>query len=130
MLSKQNVRLMENMTRKLLSESYSADDFVWIDPQYTGGGIYVVLGQLADDTWFMADWDSLGIGVMFLDADVKAAGEDAWWPEWQENHVIRYLEDNGAEALDFADAIIEWLGANQPKGNYTLGELEDMRDKW
>lgn len=65
---------------------------------YTGGGIYVGIGQTDDGNWYLADhgFDA----VRILNADINLAGDDAWYPEWQEKHLVYDYQD-GEDSAEF-----------------------------
>ena len=119
-------RIVESLYRvTLLNEDFlneSADDFVKVEPEYTGGGIYCFLGQLTNGTWFLAD-DSY-YDVRIVDTDVFAEDPDeVWQPEWQEAHLVKDLKPE--EALDFFIDMLAWVKINAPDGNYAQVELDD-----
>lgn len=101
------------------------------EPIYTGGNIYCFLGQIDDHTWFFAsdaDYD-----VVILNADPWLAidpdsGEQlCWFPDWQEEHLIEYLDEQGS--IDFFKDMLNWVKENEPDGNYLMSELEfDMEE--
>ncbi len=135
MLSRQNAWLLEGMNRKLLCEKYSIRDFSWVSPEYTGGSIYVILGGLTDGTYFMLDYDPLGVGGILVDADPRVekthSGDLAcFYPDWQNDHLIKYFDDDSPELLSLVDAMLRWLTENNYDGNYSLGELYDFRKRW
>ena len=78
------------------------------EPIYTGGGITCFLGQIDDGLYFMAD--NSCYDVMFLNADPMLADEDCWYAEWQEFHLVRYLDEK--ESLAFFRKMFEWIKAN------------------
>lgn len=97
------------------------------EPIYTGGNIYCFLGQLDNQTWFLAsdaDYD-----VVILNANPWAAidaetGEElCWFSEWQEEHLVKYLDEH--DSLDFFRYMLNWIKDNKPKGNYCMSNLED-----
>lgn len=55
------------------------------DAIYTGGGIWNYMGQIEDGRYFFAT-DEDFYDILWLDADPRKAGEDAYFPDWQEKH--------------------------------------------
>ena len=71
----------------------------YANAEFTGGNIYVYTGQFTDGTWFIAG-DLIANNVMVMDADPEANWEDAWYPDWQEEHLIRETgEEEGTPLL-------------------------------
>ena len=93
---------------------YTKEDIKVIYPDYTGGGIYVFLGQLSDGNYFMAgnsDW-----AVRILDACPWRTKNNNWeYADWQEKHLVRDLSDTEAE--EFAKGMLEYC--IQAKLGYT-----------
>ena len=105
-------------------------------PNYTGGSIYVYTGKLkdgnyfiADDGWMEDDYRAFSIRIVNADPDnVDDPNQDdiAMFPEWQEEHLVKDLE--GKEAKQFTKQILEWIINNKPKGNYQVGDMQDILD--
>ena len=100
-------------------------EFVSVTPIYTGGGIYVYLGELANGNYFMAsDWSIGCVGdIRILDADPREAGDDCWYAEWQEPHFVRDLD--GDECFQMWNSMIDFIIENKPEGNYSMSEIEE-----
>ena len=108
-----------------LNESNSNVDFVKVEPIYTGGNIYVFRGELSDGTWFIAD-DSY-YDVRIVNADVfgpDESFEDCWYADWQEEHLVRDLDEK--EKRQFFKEMINWILENEPEGNYSSGDMENI----
>lgn len=82
---------------------------------YTGGGIYIYYGEIADQLYFLADDES--DEVLLLDADPAEDLDEAGMPNWQKVHTVGQVDDLKASILAY---IIE----NQPKGNYLISDME------
>jgi len=97
-------------------------NFLKVEPTYTGGGIYVFIGQMADGAWFLAD-DS-NYDARLIDTDVFKADwdEELWWPEWQESHLVADIPTE--KSLDFFADMLAWIVANKPNGNYSLHDMK------
>lgn len=66
---------------------FDEQKIVSVEAIYTGGGIWNYMGQIEDGSFFFA-MDDTYYDVIWLDADPRKAGEDAWLPEWQEEHKL------------------------------------------
>lgn len=60
--------------------------------EYTGGNIYVYSGEFSDGTWFMCG-DLCGNAIKIVDSDPTKEWDDAWYLEWQEEHLVRETVD-------------------------------------
>lgn len=97
-------------------------------PCYTGGGIYIYLGELAD-----------GRGFVAYDLAVGEVGGIAITPEFQENyfdddyelqdHVITELDDESENAFDFWNAMIDWIIKNKPQNDYCNYQMYDIEER-
>lgn len=80
-------------------KAYHEQKIVSAEAIYTGGGIWNYMGELESGKFFMA-FDDDCYEVMILDADPRKAGEDgeeAYFPEWQQAHMILdYYDSNEA----------------------------------
>lgn len=68
----------------------------------TGGHCYVGIGQTDDGNWYIADFTNDDVRV--VDANPNESpndGEDAWYPEWQEAHLVKDFENWSKEAILF-----------------------------
>ena len=65
----------------------------------TGGGFEVFFGTNDNGEFFMAATDWGYEDVLILDTDADAAGDDAFFEEWQNEHLVREL--TGDEAKEF-----------------------------
>lgn len=71
-------------------KEYHEQKIVSVSAIYTGGGIWNFMGELESGKFFMA-FDDDYYEVLILDADPRKAGEDgeeAYFPEWQQAHMI------------------------------------------
>lgn len=133
-----------------LKASLKGEKFISVDPEYTGGGIYVFTGELADGNYFMADTANYDVRIVNADPNIPddmsdeeawekygiTRSEDAWASvEWQEEHLVKDLVPD--EAVAFFKQMLKWVEDNDPSGNY-LGsdmdyfkkELESLHGNW
>lgn len=133
-----------------LKASLKGEKFISVNPEYTGGGIYVFTGELADGNFFMADTANYDVRIVnanpVIPADMSdeevwekygiSRDEDAWASvEWQEEHLVEDLVPD--EAVKFLKGMLKWVEDNDPSGNY-LGadmdyfkeELETLHGNW
>lgn len=90
-----------------------------VTPDYTGGNIYVYLGELDNGQYFIAE--DLMYDVTIVDADPRKAGDDAFQPDWIEEHLVRYLEEDN---ITFFRDMLCWVIDNKPDGNYNIVDME------
>lgn len=125
-----------------LKASLKGEKFVSVEPEYTGGGIYLFTGRLADGNFFMADTANYDVRVLNADPN-EPTGMDALGiternidsVEWQEEHLVKDLTPD--EAVAFFKEMLKWVEDNDPSGNY-LGsdmdyfkeELETLKGNW
>ncbi len=125
-----------------LKASLNKSRFISVEPEYTGGGIYLFTGKLTDGNFFMADTANYDVRVLTEDPD-EPTGMDALGiternidsVEWQEEHLVKDLTP--AEAVAFFKEMLKWVEDNDPSGNY-LGsdmdyfkeELESLHGDW
>ena len=89
---------------------------------YTGGGIYLYVGQLADGTYFLTADDYMDY-VLFLDTDPCTCIDDCCYEQWQSHH--RIGDYSKEKALAFKKLVLEWVITNAPEGNYQKNEIID-----
>lgn len=104
---------------------------------YTGGGIYVCIGQLNNGKYFCGSIDYCSV----FDADTREINEDeddlaCFWPDWCEKHEIASEELNAShgEIIDMFKDFCKRLDANEEGltdgyeefSNYSSGEVYDM----
>ena len=133
-----------------LKASLKGEKFVSVDPEYTGGGIYVFTGKLVDGNYFMADTACYDVRIVDTNPTVPddmsddealekygiTRDEDAWASsEWQEAHLVKDLTPD--EAVTFFKDMLKWVKANQPDGNYInpdmeliMEELDTLKGNW
>lgn len=102
--------------------------FKSIEPTYTGGGIYLFTGQLADGNYFMADTSFYDVRIL-TDDPWEITIEHSMFPEyamdsveWQEEHLVEDLEPE--DAAKFILSAIRWVTNHKPEGNYSLGDFK------
>lgn len=126
-----------------LKASLNKSRFVSVEPEYTGGGIYLFTGKLTDGNFFMADTANYDVRVLTEDPNEPTYIRDdgTVWErnidsvEWQEEHLVKDLTPD--EAVAFFKEMLKWVEDNDPSGNY-LGsdmdyfkeELETLKGDW
>lgn len=104
-----------------------------VKPNYTGGGIYLYTGKLSNGSYFMASddyfYDNGYFDVLIVNADPDLAVDEnqediAWFPDWQEEHLVKYLDED--EARNFTKRILNWIITNKPNENYDVKDMERM----
>ena len=96
---------------------------------YTGGGIYVVLGETDNKLYFVGDMD----GVELYNSDVREEDEHGdmvcFYPEWQDKHRVETSEDLAEVYKTFCrrlDAKEEGITKGWEEfSNYAPGEVYD-----
>jgi uncharacterized protein YlzI (FlbEa/FlbD family) len=66
---------------------YHEQKIVNADAIYTGGGVWVFMGELESGKFFMA-FEENCYEVMVLDADPRKAEDMAYYQSWQESHTV------------------------------------------
>lgn len=76
------------------------------DYAYTGGGIYLFIGELENGRYFLLDGDMFDTRI--LNESVSWDNDECFNAEWQENHLIEDLntEKDGAW---FCNEVIKWI---------------------
>ena len=104
-----------------------------VEPNYTGGNIYVYTGELNDGTYFMAsdDWTDTqnnfyNVLIVNEDPNSEENEEDSWFEDWQQSHLVKSLE--AEEAANFFKDMLTWVIKNKPDGNYQVADIEDILD--
>ena len=135
---------IEDITKQIteLKASLKGEKFISVDPEYTGGNIYVFTGHLADGNYFMADTANYDVRVLNEDPNIPAwmsdedaqriygtiLEEDAWaHPEWQEEHLVKDLTPD--EAVAFFKEMLKWVKVNKPDGNYHESDMDDIKEE-
>jgi len=96
-------------------ESKNKWNFKYVNEEYTGGGISLFYGQLADGTYFLGDDDMYD--VRLLDSDPQAEARNGYYdfvsddPAWQEEHLVRDLNTE-TESPDFWLALYDFCKKN------------------
>ena len=100
-------------------------NFKNVEPCYTGGNIYVYVGQLESGEYFLADCEC---AIRLLNAPMDLENEDHWYPEWQEEHLIKDLDET--EGISIMTDMLKWILDNAPEGNYSKGDMMDELAFW
>lgn len=125
-----------------LRASLNKEKFVSVQPDYTGGGIYLFTGRLADGNYFMADTANYDVRILTEDPNEPTGMDALAIPErnidsveWQEEHLVRDLTPD--EAVAFFKEMLKWVEDNKPFGNYInpdmdliKEELETLKGDW
>lgn len=92
-----------------------------VEPEYTGGGIYIFTGKLTNGNYFLAtnDYD-----VRVLDSPYDWDSE--FFDEWQEAHLVKDLEPSAA--LQFCKQMVDWVKANEPNANYSMYDMRAIAE--
>lgn len=85
---------------------------------YTGGGIYIFIGQLENGLYFRA-WDDCE-AVYICDSDTDT--EEAEHAEFYEAHTVE--EITGDDFRNFWNAMLFHIINEGKPGNYSRGDLE------
>ena len=102
--------------------------FAYVNEQYTGGGIYIYTGMLANqDIWFIADDDW---NVRFVDDDpdedmASGSSDRTGDVEWQEKHIICDLTEKSA--LAFMECIFMTILDGSPNDIEFQERLSQLR---
>lgn len=120
-------QLESDLNKKEESKSTNYE-IEYVIPNYTGGNIYNYTGKLKDGNYFMADdsyfnGDNFDVTIVSSDPD-KEKDDGAWYPEWQEEHLVEYLDETRAE--EFTKQLLQWILKNKPEGNYDERDMENM----
>lgn len=96
--------------------------FTSVSPCYTGGGVYVFTGSLANGSYFIATNDMHDIRELNEDPD-QYDFEETLQAEWQEKHLLKDYDCGSEESKQFFSDMYSWIFHNKPKGNYSMDEL-------
>lgn len=95
---------------------------------YTGGGVYIFLGEFTDGTYFIADYPYWDLRVVDEDPRPTFWDDDAetssGFPEWQEAHLVRDVDNRTTKAF-YAD-LFDWIMKNSPDSNYNSGDIAEL----
>ena len=107
-------------------------EFKSVEPNYTGGNIYVFSGMV-DDHYFMADTAFYDVRLLNADPNELTGEEFLGIPErnmdsveWQEDHLVKDLAPR--EAVKFFKQMLKWVKTNRPSGNYCLSDMDYYED--
>ena len=100
--------------------------FKSVEPEYTGGGIYVFTGAV-DDNYFMADTSFYDVRLLDANPKDNVNEERFGFPEWecadwQEEHLVKDLVPH--EAVEFFKEMLRWVQENEPDGNYLMSDMD------
>ena len=117
-----------------LKASLNKSRFVSVEPEYTGGGIYVFTGKLTDGNYFMADTANYDVRVLNADPN-EPTGMDALGiternidsVEWQEEHLVKDFTPD--EAVAFFKEMLKWVEDNDPSGNYLGSDMDYFKEE-
>lgn len=84
------------------------DQIKAVEAVYTGGGIWVFVGELLDGSFFMHD-DNYATEILSEYPDPEK--EEVWFWEWQQPRIIREL-DIESEGPAFQLALLEFIRRN------------------
>lgn len=103
--------------------NYKVTDIVNAEPCYTGGGIYAIVGELADGNYFMGDLTFHWIVVV----NEKPDWDESWYEEWIDAHKVTEFNDD--DARKFIAVALQWVKANKPNGNYSMSDMDDILEE-
>ena len=96
---------------------------------YTGGGIYLLSGELSDGLFFMTTNDAEDVAI--YDVDPYSADENDFLTyDWHEAHVVQDLPDSDGAAKHIVRDAVEWIADHRPDGNYIAEEVRRSFQKW
>lgn len=127
------LELFESIQNHLNESEETNSNIKSVIPNYTGGSIYTYTGKLSDGNYFMAE-DSIfdktnpTFSIRIVNENPDEVGEDSWYPEWQEEHLVRDVVETDNEAKEFTRQILQWIITNKPEGNYDVSDMETMKN--
>lgn len=100
-----------------------------VTPEYSGGGIYLFLGELNNGNSFIADTNCYSVRILDLGTCSidSVSDEELFQTDFQEYHLVKDL--NEPESLLFFLKVLKWTLDNFPKGNYTIADIESHFEK-
>ena len=110
-------------------------NFIYVIPEYSGGGQYLFYGQLADGRYFVADTDYDRYSVSFLNKNPEDIIEDGFQ---EEDFTGEYLTDiysssrnsklsnDELETLNFWLDMLKHIKKVKPEGNYLNADIIDF----
>ena len=113
----------------LKEDSANITDIEYVEPNYTGGGVYVYTGKLKDGNYFLGgdDWfdsNNKMFTIRVVNENPDDYEEDCWFDDWQQEHLVRDLTEE--ENKEITKQILHWIIENKPDGNYDIRNMEDM----
>ena len=96
---------------------------------YTGGGVWLFLGETINGKGFMTDGDNGW--TIILDVDPRTNYEESSDTEWQDEHLREEL--TGTSNIRFKRRMIRWLKHcedNQLRGGLTDEDIKQFLEKW
>lgn len=133
LLHQLGIKELENELKMLNESEETNSNIESVIPNYTGGGIYTYIGKLSDGNYFMAE-DSIFdktnpiFSIRIVNENPDEVGEDSWYPEWQEEHLVKDVVETDNEAKEFTKQILQWIITNKPEGNYDISDMETMKN--
>ena len=108
--------------RKEINMASNKFNFKKVDMDYTGGGIYVLTGQMENGDWFIGGLEE--DYVAFMDDDPWANDEQGFYNEWLYNEGHVKGEMSGKDSYDWFIEALTWVKENDPDSNYNGSDLE------
>ncbi len=97
-------------------------------PEYTGGGVYCFIGELADGNYFLADCTCSG-GLYSLrivdDNPNDYSEEEIWHEEWQMKHFVKDV----SRCKRFIKDMLKHIINEKPFGNYTVDDMKMILER-
>lgn len=110
--------MLEAVRYNLCEIEKAAHTIESVEPEYTGGNIYIFVGKLTNGNYFVADGDMFDVRIV----DAPWDWEESQFPDWQESHLVEDL--SAADALQFCKRMLEWVKTNEPDGNYSMSDMD------
>lgn len=115
--------------RIVKEDAANINDIEYVEPNYTGGGVYVYTGKLKDGNYFLGsdDWfdkNNKMFTIRVVNENPDDYEEDCWFDDWQKEHLVRDLTEE--ENKEITKQILHWIIENKPDGNYDIRNMEDM----
>lgn len=93
-----------------------------VTPEYTGGGIWIYSGMVADGEWFLTSDDYPYVCILTVDPFDEQYEEDFTFEEWQVEHQCG--EVVGDEAVDFWRRMLDTI---EPMNGMTWKDINARR---
>ena len=102
--------------------------FKSVTPCYSGGGIYIFTGSLANGRYFISSTDMYDIRELDVNPDDYDFCEEVCMAEWQEEHLVRDYECGSEESREFILDMFEWILEHRPEGDYLETDIMILKD--